>query len=89
MKTAKLSYGKYYCECGRYVHKVDNYCSQCGAELEFFECKHTLAHYSRKYIDYDRTCYEIFCIECNTRLADLGYWDYERMKGRYNIVKEY
>ena len=88
IKTAKLSYGEYYCECGKQVVKGDNYCSKCGAELKFIKCEHKEC-YSKKYIDYDRTCYEICCMECNTEVADVGFSGYIRAKEKYNVTKEY
>lgn len=87
IKTAKMLYGKYYCECGKKVVKGDNYCSKCGAKLKFIKCEHK-EHYSESYIDYDRTYYEIYCCECNTKLANVSWSGYERAKKRFNIVKE-
>jgi len=87
IKTAKLSYGKYYCECGNQVHKKDNFCSKCGAGLKFVECEHKEC-YSERYIDYDRTCYWIYCKECNTQLADVRLFEYRRLKEKYNVTEE-
>lgn len=88
IKTAKLSFGKWYCECQNLLHKDDKYCSQCGAELKFIQCEHKEC-YSKRYIDYDRTCYEICCTECHTELSDVGFSGYIRAKEKYNVVKEY
>jgi len=86
-KTAKLSYGRYYCECGKEVVHGDNYCSKCGAGLKFIKCEHKES-YSVSYMDYDRTCYWIYCKECNTPLADVGLFEYRRIKDKYNVVEE-
>lgn len=87
IKTAKLSYSKYHCECGEQVEKGDNYCSKYGAELNFIKCEHKEC-YSERYIDYDRTCYWIYCKECNTLLEDVRAFEYRRIKEKYNVTEE-
>ncbi len=86
-KQATISWGIYHCECRTKVNKNDNYCSHCGAELEFIECEHKEA-YSSFYVDYDRSCYTIYCLKCNTQLADVGHSQYPNAKVKYNVIKE-
>ena len=86
-KNANIRHGKWYCECLHQVLKSDHYCSNCGSELEFIECEHKEA-YSSHYIDYDRNCYTIYCLKCNTELADVGHYQFPDAKVKYNVIKE-
>ena len=79
--------GNYYCECNKKVTSLDNYCSNCGAKLEFIPCEHKEA-YSKHYVDYDRNRYTIYCCECHTELDDVSINQYPEAKIKYNVIEE-
>lgn len=79
----------------RAKRKVITLCETCNqmwdARQELInkeaKCEHKEC-YSKHYMDYNRICYWIGCKVCGNILEDLGFWDFIKIKGKYNIVEE-